>query len=53
MSEQNDPNTEPANSTVDDWHGQEVDAQKERAEEALREAGGDEEEAEEKFEAGS
>ncbi|MCU1401255.1 MAG: hypothetical protein JWN62_4364 [Acidimicrobiales bacterium] len=45
-----DPYTEPENSTVDDWHGQEVEADTAAAERALAEAGGDESRAEELFE---
>ncbi len=45
-----DPYTEPSNSTVDDWHGQEVDRDTAAAEEALLLAGGDEAKAEELFE---
>jgi hypothetical protein len=47
---QGDPYTEPANSTVEDWHGQEVDRDVEAADEALAAAGGDETRAEELFE---
>ncbi len=43
-----DPHQEPENSTVDDWHGQEVDRMKEQAEEALAEEG-DETAAEARF----
>ena len=46
-----DPYTEPANSTVEDWHGQEVDRDVQAAEDALAEAGGDEAKAEQLFEA--
>lgn len=45
-----DPYREPANSTVDDWHGQEVDADAEAAESALDEARGDEQRAQQLFE---
>lgn len=45
-----DPYTEPANSTVDDWHGQEVQADIDAAERAVDEAGGDLDEAEKRFE---
>ena len=41
--------TEPANSTVDDWMGQEVDRDRSTAEQAMAEAGGDERKAEEIF----
>ena len=44
------PIREPANSTVDDWHGQEIERDTAAAEEAMREAGGDEELAEQIFE---
>ena len=54
MSDQNvtsdDPYTEPDNSTVDDWHGQELNREQERADELVRESGGDVAEAEERFE---
>jgi hypothetical protein len=42
--------TEPPNSTVDDWMGQRVERDEERAEEALEAADGDEREAERRFE---
>ena len=45
-----DPYTEPPNSTVDDWHGQEVSRDFDAAEEALAETGGDEAAAERRFE---
>ena len=41
---------EPDNSTVDDWFGQNVARDEEVADEAMREAGGDEAKAEEIFE---
>jgi hypothetical protein len=41
-----DPYVEPANSTVDDWHGQEVQRDIETADEALAKAAGDEKKAE-------
>ena len=44
------PYVEPPNSTVDDWHGQEVGRDEQAAEEALAQAGGDQERAEEIFE---
>lgn len=40
---------EPDNSTVDDWLGQRVDRDEELAERLLEETGGDEEEAERRF----
>jgi hypothetical protein len=40
---------EPENSTVDDWLGQQVDADAELADELLEETGGDAEEAERRF----
>ncbi|HEX8803005.1 MAG TPA: hypothetical protein VF743_02390 [Acidimicrobiales bacterium] len=40
---------EPPNSTVDDWLGQQVDADAELAEELLDETEGDPEEAERRF----
>ena len=46
-----DPYVEPANSTVDDWHGQDVQRDTDLADEALRKAGGDETAAAEIFEA--
>jgi hypothetical protein len=42
---------EPPNSTVDDWFGQNVARDQDVADRALEEAGGDVEEAEERFEA--
>jgi hypothetical protein len=51
MTNQNDePIREPANSTVDDWHGQEVDRDIQAADEAMERAGGDEGAAQEIFE---
>ena len=47
---QDEPYTEPDNSTVDDWHGQELAREQERADELMREAGGDAGEAERRFE---
>ena len=44
-----DPHQEPENSTVDDWHGQEVDRMKEQADDAMADAGGDAAEAEQQF----
>ena len=44
-----DPYTEPPNSTVDDWHGQEVERDFEAADEALAETGGDMAAAERRF----
>jgi hypothetical protein len=44
------PYEEPPNSTVDDWHGQEVQRDVDAAEAALDEAGGDQAEAAEIFE---
>lgn len=44
-----EPITEPDNSTVDDWLGQEVDKDQKVADEAMREAGGDEAKAEKIF----
>lgn len=40
---------EPENSTVDDWMGQRVGRDEERAERLLEEAGGDEQEAARRF----
>lgn len=45
-----DPRTEPENSTVDDWMGQEVNADAELADKLVEESGGDMAAAEEKFE---
>ena len=44
-----DPHQEPENSTVDDWHGQEVDELKQQADQAMAKAGGDETKAEATF----
>ena len=44
-----DETEEPANSTVDDWLGQQVDADAELADELLEETGGDADEAERRF----
>lgn len=41
---------EPENSTVEDWFGQDAERDRQAAEEALAEAGRDEERAEELFE---
>lgn len=43
------PYQEPENSTVDDWHGQKLARQQERAEELVAEADGDVAEAENRF----
>jgi len=43
------PYQEPENSTVDDWHGQKLARQQERAEELVAEADGDVAEAESRF----
>jgi hypothetical protein len=40
---------EPPNSTVDDWLGQQVNADQEEVDELLEETGGDVEEAERRF----
>jgi hypothetical protein len=53
MTKQGDPNKEPSGGEVEDWHGQEVARQEEQAEQALQEAGGDEAEAEKRFEESS
>lgn len=45
----NDEIREPDNSTVDDWLGQRVDRDEELADRLLEESGGDEEEAEQRF----
>lgn len=44
-----DPIVEPPNSTVDDWMGQRVGRDEARADEAVRDAGGDLDAAEERF----
>jgi hypothetical protein len=46
----NAPSAPGQDSTVTDWHGQEVDRDKDAADEALTLAGGDESAAEEIFE---
>jgi hypothetical protein len=46
----NDPHTEPENSTVEDWMGQEVNEDAELADKLVEETGGDLAAAEEKFE---
>jgi hypothetical protein len=46
------PYQEPENSTVDDWHGQALAREEERADRLVDEAGGDMAEAEERFEDG-
>ena len=46
----NDPYEEPENATVDDWMGQRVERDSERAEELLEETRGDETEAARRFE---
>ena len=43
------PYQEPENSTVDDWHGQKLARQQERADEAIAQADGDIDEAETRF----
>ena len=48
-----DPLREPENSTVDDWHGQELAREEERADQLLEETGGDMAEAERRFEGGA
>lgn len=48
--ERDDVIVEPPNSTVDDWFGQDVERDTETAEQAVRDAGGDEHRAEELFE---
>jgi hypothetical protein len=45
-----DPYTEPPNSTVDDWFGQEAERDAEVADQAMAEAGGDASTAEKIFE---
>ena len=46
---ENDPHTEPENSTVDDWMGQEVNKDMDLADELVERAGGDLAEAEQQF----
>ena len=43
------PYQEPENSTVDDWHGQELARQQEEADRLMEETGGDVDEAESRF----
>ena len=43
---------EPDNSTVDDWHGQELAREAERADRLVEETDGDVESAEARFDAG-
>jgi hypothetical protein len=45
----NDPHTEPENSTVDDWMGQEVNQDMALADELVEKSGGDLAEAEQQF----
>jgi hypothetical protein len=45
-----DPHTEPENSTVNDWMGQEVNKDAELVDQLVEESGGDEAAAEAKFE---
>jgi hypothetical protein len=47
--DKNAPITEPPNSTVDDWHGQEVQRDIDAADRALADSGGDMAEAEQRF----
>jgi hypothetical protein len=44
-----DPRQEPANSTVDDWAGQEVNEDMEKVDRLIEESGGDLAKAEERF----
>jgi hypothetical protein len=44
-----DPYTEPPNSTVEDWHGQDLARGQELADEVMAESGGDQAEAERRF----
>ena len=50
MAQDQRPIEEPANSTVDDWHGQKVADDAELVDELLEETDGDIERAEELFE---
>ena len=50
MTDANIPITEPTNSTVDDWHGQEVQRDTDAADAAVEAAGGDMDRAERIFE---
>jgi hypothetical protein len=43
------PYQEPENSTVDDWHGQKLARQQERAEDLVAESDGDVDEAQARF----
>jgi hypothetical protein len=45
-----DPHTEPENSTVDNWMGQEVNKDMDKADRLMKETGGDAEAAERRFE---
>jgi hypothetical protein len=45
-----DPHQEPANSTVNDWMGQEVNEDMDKADRLVQESGGDLAKAEERFE---
>jgi hypothetical protein len=45
-----DPYQEPANSTVDDWHGQKLAPRQEEADRLMAEADGDTDEAQARFE---
>lgn len=44
-----DPHTEPENSTVEDWMGQEVNKDMDLAEELVEKSGGDLDRAEQEF----
>jgi hypothetical protein len=44
-----DPHKEPENSTVDDWHGQQVDELQQQADAAMERTGGDVTKAEGEF----
>lgn len=50
MSERNDPYTEPENSTVEDWMGQEVNEDQELVDDLVEQTGGNLQEAEQLFE---
>jgi hypothetical protein len=53
VSNAGEPIQEPENSTVDDWLGQRVARDEERADELVNESGGDLEEAARRFDAES
>lgn len=50
MTQQSNPDQEPSGGEVTDWQGQRVEHDAQIADEAMEEAGGDEAEAERRFE---